>query len=121
MYSFPSRDGGITARGVLNLLLRFPALNGGDVCGLCMWSRMLHSWPCKIFALPAGFHRNQDFYFFFSAIAHQRSKFLYFLFSTQESVQGVQRVLDWVQNLKVLCPKFIVSTIIGCCLLYLGH
>ena len=65
----------------------------------------------KVFAAPAGFHRDQGFSFFLPLLTIGLI-FSISLFSTQEHAQGIQRVPYCVQKLRLQCPKFTESAVI---------
>lgn len=88
------------------------ALSEG-VCGL----GALHLRLCKIFAVRAELHRDQGFSFFLPLLTIGLI-FSISLFSTQEHVQGIQRVPYYVQKLRLPCPKFTESAVIEYSLLY---
>ena len=74
----------------------------------------------KVFAAPAGFHRDQGFSFFLPLLTIGLI-FSISLFSTQEHAQGIQRVPYCVQKLRLQCPKFTESAVIEYSLLYFRH
>lgn len=120
-YSFPLHDGG---GWVLwqpdNLLLMSPVLisRGGFVRVSVVGGITLMAF--KIFAVPAGFHRDQGFSFSLPLLT-MGLIFSISLFSTQERAQCMQRVPYCIQKLRLQCPKFTESAVIEYSLLYFRH